>query len=190
MFQWSDPEKTFPFLNYLVITCLGQIVLVVIGFAKKGMSFYPKTVIAKSEVDALKLMARMIANSSHATIYSNRAAYLSEQAWFVDTLINAASRRTRIHLLVRDPGVDQQILTRLRDAGVEIVLTQGDNAPWARFTLVDEHRSSAESLAIARGTYPSHEITVFDHDSGPQVISLAKEVLAQARRGGVPWTGA
>jgi hypothetical protein len=47
--------------------------------------------------------------------------------------------------------------------------------------LVNAGRSGAERLAIARGTHPNHEITIFDNSSGPQIIALAKDIIRRTK---------
>ncbi len=42
-------------------------------------------------------------------------------------------------------------------------------------------RSGAEKLAIARGVHPEHEITIFDSNSGPQIIAMAKDIIRKSR---------
>jgi hypothetical protein len=59
--------------------------------------------------------------------------------------------------------------------------TGEDSPPEARFTLVNGHRSGAEKLAIARGGHPEHEITIFDNNSGPQIIAMAKDIIRKSK---------
>jgi len=36
-------------------------------------------------------------------------------------------------------------------------------------------------LAIARGSHPDHEITIFDNNSGPQIVAMAKDIIRKSK---------
>ena len=65
--------------------------------------------------------------------------------------------------------------------GASFIVTKESVSPEARFTLVNGDRSGAEKLAIARGVHPDHEITIFDNNSGPQIIAMAKDIIRKSK---------
>jgi len=95
-----------------------------------------------------------------------------------------AKKGTRFEILTVQ-AVDPALKKKLQDTGVRFFLVKDDVVPEARFTLVNADRSGAEKLAIARGTHPNHEITVFDNSSGPQIIGLAKDIVRKSKRAAV-----
>ncbi len=66
--------------------------------------------------------------------------------------------------------------------GASFIVTNENTLPEARFTLVNGDRSGAEKLAIARGVHPDHVITIFDNNSGPQIIAMAKDIIRKSKK--------
>ena len=62
-----------------------------------------------------------------------------------------------------------QAIRSLKEEGIEV-------------TLINSNRSGSERLAIAKGIYPEHEITIFDSYSGPQIIGMAKDIIRKSER--------
>ena len=55
---------------------------------------------------------------------------------------------------------------------------------WSLRRLADPgavRHAGGETLAIARGTHPAHEITVFDANAGPQMIAMAKDIIRKCK---------
>jgi len=77
--------------------------------------------------------------------------------------------------------VDEKVRTLLKDVVVHFIVTNEASAPEARFTLVNADRGGGARLAIARGTHPDHEITIFDSNSGPHMIAMAKDIIRKSK---------
>jgi hypothetical protein len=99
-------------------------------------------------------------------------------------MIELARKGTQFEILTAQ-AVENNFKRRLRAAGVRFFVMNDGMTPEARFTLVNACRSGAEKLAIARGTHPNHEITIFDNSSGPQIIGLAKDIVQKSKRSAV-----
>lgn len=83
--------------------------------------------------------------------------------------------------VITPKAVTEDIRKPLHDAGVKFFTTGERDPPEARFTLINGARSGAERLAIARGSHPNHEVTVFDNFSGPQIIAMAKDIIRKSK---------
>ncbi|MES9826601.1 MAG: hypothetical protein ABW127_19455 [Candidatus Thiodiazotropha endolucinida] len=185
IYQWSQPTtdgvvKELPFLGWLLTTVIAEVVGVVILFAKKGMKYLPDVQVNKVEEETLKFMRNFIASGSSVTIVSNRVAWLRKSEPIRNEITDMAKNGTLLEIITPQE-VDADIRQDLLDAGVMFYVTADDHPPEARFTLVDGHRSGAERLAIARGGHPEHEITIFDNNSGPQIIAMAKDIVRKSK---------
>lgn len=188
--QWYlGDEVELPFLRWLLSAVLFEIVAITFAFTKRGMRYIPRIVNAKTETASLEVMSELVSTASSVAIYSNRASYLANSIEFQDALVTAALRGAKVELIIRSIGSQQELLHDLVKRNVVVLLVSNDDIPFARFTLVNEHRTSGERLAIARGSYPAHDITIYDHESGPQVVALARELVRHARKQSVVWNG-
>lgn len=179
-YMWYTGAKELPFLGWMLGFAIADGVALVLTFARRGMRYMPRVIITKTEQETLAEMQKLIANATSVVIVSNRASWLVR----ADALSSLLAER-------RPLGVSAEIITRervecsvratLEVAGVSFIETQDPSAPEARFTLINGDRAGAEMLAIARGVHPEHEITIFDNDSGPQIIALAKDIVRKSR---------
>ena len=112
------------------------------------------------------------------TVVSNRVSWLSGNLDLVKILKSKIESGTRIEIIT-----PKEVPNELRSAlhGASFIVTNENVPPMARFTLVNGDRSGAEKLAIARGGHPDHEITIFDNNSGPQIIAMAKDIIRKSR---------
>jgi hypothetical protein len=172
--------QDLPYLGWLLGIVIAEAVGVVILFAKKGLKYLPEIEVNKTERETLEFMRRFIDSGSSVTIVSNRVAWLNKSNPIKLAITNMAKNGTRLEIITPS-AVAEDIKTPLAEAGVSFYVTGEDTPPEARFTLVNGHRSGAEKLAIARGGHPEHEITIFDNNSGPQIVAMAKDIIRKSK---------
>jgi len=177
----GSSTKDLPYLNWLLTIVIAEVVGVVILFAKKGLKYLPEVEINKSEDETLQFMKRFVNSGSSVTIVSNRVAWLGKSDPIREEIKEMAKNGTLLEIITPNDVADD-IKKPLVEAGVKFYVTNEDIPPEARFTLVNGHRSGAEKLAIARGGHPEHEITIFDNNSGPQIIAMAKDIIRKSKR--------
>lgn len=169
-----------PYLKWLLGAVVVEVAAAVVLFAKKGMKYLPEVETNQVEADTLKFMARFIDSGSSVTVVSNRVAWLRKSEPITQSIINMARNGTLLEIITPQP-VDEDIKQPLEVAGVKFYVTREDAPPEARFTLVNGHRRGSERLAIARGGHPEHEITIFDNNSGPQIVAMAKDIIKKSK---------
>lgn len=172
--------EDLPYLDWLLGIVIVEVVAVVVLFAKKGLKYLPDVEVNKKEAETLQFMKKFIDSGSSVTIVSNRVAWLRKSAPIKDAITAMAKNGTMLEIITPDE-VAPDIRDPLAAAGVKFYTTNEQFPPEARFTLVDGHRSAAEKLAIARGGHPDHEITIFDNNSGPQIIAMAKDIIRKSK---------
>lgn len=96
----------------------------------------------------------------------------------ISILQSKIEKGTRIEIITPNE-VPEALRKKLN--GASFIVTKENVSPEARFTLVNGDRSGAEKLAIARGVHPDHEITIFDNNSGPQIIAMAKDIIRKSK---------
>jgi len=175
------PDVTvLPHLGWLLGALIAEVIGVIVMMAKRGLSYMPDVRSNKDASATSAFMVEFLSNGSSATIVSNRLGWLAGATAVVDTMLTRASSGMRIEVITV-----QEIPNHIRDplaaAGVKFYRTATDDIPEARFTLINADRTGAERLAIARGVHPDHEITVFDTNSGPQIIGMAKDIVRQSK---------
>lgn len=169
-----------PYLRWLLGAGLVEVIGVVVLFAKKGLKYLPEVEVNSGEAQTLEFMKKFISSGSSVTIVSNRVAWLGKSDPIKDSIRDMARNGTSLEVIT-PAGVANDIRAPLEKAGVVFHVTGEDIPPEARFTLVNGHRSGAEKLAIARGGHPEHEITIFDNNSGPQIIAMAKDIIRKSK---------
>jgi len=183
-FLWffADPAKIkdLPYLKWLLGASVVEIIGVVIMFAKKGVKYLPETLVNKEEKDTFKFMKEFISKGSSVTIVSNRISWLNRATEAFDEIRSKAESGTNFEIITPNIAPDN-IRLPLSESGAHFFVTNETIPPEARFTLINANRSGAEKLAIARGVHPEHEITVFDNNSGPQIIALAKDIIRKSK---------
>lgn len=179
----STPEaglKELPYLGWLLTIVIAEVVGVVILLAKKGIKYLPEVQINKEESETLQFMKKFIDSGSSVTVVSNRVAWLKKSSPIASAIMTMAKNGTLLEIITPQI-VSDDIRVSLEEAGVKFYITNENIPPEARFTLVDGHRKGAERLAIARGGHPEHEITIFDNNSGPQIIAMAKDIIKKSK---------
>lgn len=179
MFNGSE-TKDLPYLYWLLIIVIAEVVGVVVLIAKKGLKYLPEVEVNKKEAETLEFMKKFIDSGSSVTIVSNRIAWLRKSTPITEAIIAMAESGTSLEIITPDE-VAQNIREPLAAAGVKFYITGEETPPESRFTLVNGHRSGAEKLAIARGGHPEHEITIFDNNSGPQIIAMSKDIIRKSK---------
>jgi hypothetical protein len=176
-----NPKADMPYLRWLLSIVIAEVVGTIILFAKQGFRYIPDVRKDKNRAETSKFMGDFISHGSSVTIVSNRLAWLIEATEVQAEMIALARKGTRFEILTAQP-VETSLRNKLRQAGVRFFVVNDEGIPEARFTLINADRSGAEKLAIARGTHPNHEITIFDSSSGPQIIGLAKDIVRKSKR--------
>ena len=162
----------------LIGSVIVEVIAVILLLAKKGLKYLPDTQTDKEPKDTLKFMEDFISTGTSATVVSNRVSWLLGNQTLIDILQKKIDGGTRIEIIT--PSDTPQSLKENLN-GASFIVTNEDVSPEARFTLVNGDRSGAERLAIARGVHPDHEITIFDNNSGPQIIAMAKDIIRKSR---------
>jgi len=176
----KDPVPSLPYLGGLLSVVILDAIGIIILYAEKGVKYLPDVEIDKTEEDTLKFMQKFINSGSSVTIVSNRVAWLKKSEPITKNIKDMACRGTLLEIIT-PLAVAPEIKDPLEQAGVQFFVTQELQPPEARFTLINGQRSGAERLAIARGSHPDHEITIFDNNSGPQIIAMAKDIIRKSK---------
>jgi len=178
-YVWFYSDKTeLPHLEMLIVAVIVEIVAVVVMLAKKGLKYLPDTQTDKEPKDTLEFMEKFISTGTSATIVSNRVSWLAGNQKLISILQAKVEAGTRIEIIT-PIEVSESCKNNLQ--GASFIVTGESISPEARFTLVNGDRSGAEKLAIARGVHPDHEITIFDNNSGPQIIAMAKDIIRKSK---------
>jgi len=178
-YVWFISDKTeLPHLEWLIGSVILEVMAVVLMLAKKGLKYLPDTQTDKEPKDTLKFMEDFISTGTSATIVSNRVSWLAGNQSLIPILQSKIESGTRIEIIT-----PREVAESLRNNlhGASFIITGEGISPEARFTLVNGDRSGAEKLAIARGVHPNHEITIFDNNSGPQIIAMAKDIIRKSK---------
>lgn len=176
----ETPITDLPYLKWLLGAVIAEVAGVVVLIAKKGLKYLPEVELNKTEEETLKFMKRFIDSGSSVTIVSNRIAWLRKSEPIKSAITEMAQNGTSLEIITPSEVADD-IRDALIKAGVKFYVTGENLPPEARFTLVNGHRSGAEKLAIARGGHPDHEITIFDNNSGPQIVAMAKDIIRKSK---------
>lgn len=178
-YAWFLSEvKELQYLEWLIGSVIVEIVAVIIMLAKKGLKYLPDTQTDKEPKDTLKFMETFISTGTSATVVSNRVSWLVGDDKLISILRSKIEEGTRIEIITPNE-VPETLRKELN--GASFIVTKETSSPEARFTLVNGDRSGAEKLAIARGVHPDHEITIFDNNSGPQIIAMAKDIIRKSK---------
>ncbi len=175
---WCSGKTDLPYLKTLLSSVVLEIIAVVIALATKGRKYLPDVIIAKEIDETIKFMKGFFKDASSIQIVSNRVSWIFSNEDIKTNLISKAKNGIKIDIFTPKELNGEQILQL---NGINFYVTNEDNAPEARFTLINGNRGGCERLAIARGNYPDHEITVFDSYSGPQMISMAKDIIRKSK---------
>jgi hypothetical protein len=176
-----NPQAQMPYLRWLLGIVIAQVVGIVILIARRGITYMPQVRVNSSADATSRFMEEFITHGSSVTIVSNRLGWLADANSVQLMMMKRAEKGARFEIITAQ-SVDVELKERLRKAGVHFYVTNDGTVPEARFTLVNADRSGAEKLAIARGTHPNHEITIFDSGSGPQIIGLAKDIVRKSKQ--------
>jgi hypothetical protein len=167
-----------PYLHWLLVTVILEIVSFIVIFAKKGFKYLPEIRINKNQKKTLEFMEQFISMGTSATIVSNRVSWLASNENLISILKQKIDSGIRIEIITPNE-VAQSLREKL--TGANFIVTGEHSAPEARFTLINGDRSGSEKLAIAQGVHPEHEITIFDNYSGPQIIAMAKDIVRKSK---------
>ncbi len=173
-------ERNLPYLGTLVTALLIEAIAVVFLFVRSGLKYLPDVKVHKTEPDTFRFMTELLTFGTSVTIVSNRLSLLIRSDSFREAVMRKAEEGTEFEFITR-LTVPENIRLPLEQLGARFYVTGEANPPQARFTLVNAARAGGETLAIARGTHPAHEITVFDTNSGPQMIAMAKDIVRKSK---------
>lgn len=169
-----------PYLNALFASLIIEAAGVVFLFVKRGMKYLPETETNKEASETFRFMCDCVKRGTTVAIVSNRLSLLTQSPEFFKEVEEGAKRGQRFEVITPNP-VDEKVRKPLEQVGVSFIVTNEASPPEARFTLVNGDRSGGERLAIARGTHPDHEITIFDSNSGPHMIAMAKDIIRKSK---------
>jgi hypothetical protein len=155
-----------------------EIASIVFFIVKKGLSYLPEVVTNKTPEETKQFLEKFISSGSSATIYSSRVSWLIGNERLLKILSEKISKGLRVEIVTAQE-IDPSIKKNLPNA--KFYLSNEKNPPDARFTLINGDRNGAERLAIAKGSHPNHEITIFDTNSGPQIIGMAKDLIRKSK---------
>jgi hypothetical protein len=176
----GNNKAGLPYLGWLLSILVAEVVGVVVMLGRRGLMYLPDIQVNKDPAETQTFMKNFIAHGSSVTIVSNRLGWLNEAEDLQEAIMARTRAGTRFEIIT-----SQALPLHLREAlgavGVRFSVTGPNDVPEARFTLVNADRSGAERLAIAKGTHPNHEITIFDSNSGPQIIGLAKDIVRKSK---------
>lgn len=182
LYLWGSGQQELPYLWWLLSITVGDGVALLFLFARRGLGYMPTVTISKTEDHALDVMGKLLQHATSVAIVSNRASWLGRSSKFRASLMGRARAGVSVEIITRIE-VPAEVHDEISESGVKFSLSGDGRPPEARFTLINEDRAGAEVLAIARGVLPKHEITLFDNDSGPQMIAMAKDILRKLRSG-------
>jgi hypothetical protein len=177
---WHKDEAGLPHLSWLLGILIAEVVGVIILVGKRGLLYLPEIRINRNATETDSFMKEFVAHGSSVTIVSNRLAWLIEAKEVQQTILKRAQSGALFEIITSQ-AVAPAVREPLSAAGVRFFVTGAAHVPEARFTLINSDRSGAERLAIAKGTHPNHEITIFDSNSGPQIIGLAKDIVRRSK---------
>ncbi|TEW48996.1 hypothetical protein [Psychromonas algicola] len=178
-YAWFFTEaKELAHLEWLIGSVIIEVVAVILMLAKKGMKYLPDSQTDKEPKDTLKFMEKFITTGTSATVVSSRVSWLAGDNNLISILQSKIEKGSRIEIITPNE-VSKALRENLK--GASFIVTKENTPPEARFTLVNSDRSGAEKLAIARGVHPEHEITIFDNNSGPQIIAMAKDIIRKSK---------
>jgi hypothetical protein len=179
-FPSQAPEASLPYLQYLLGILMAEVISVVLMLARKGAKYLPHAETHKTETKTFAFMKSFLTNGSTVQIVSSRLTWIRNAPDLFEEIERKAQEGTLVEIITPEIVTDE-IRTPLASAGVRFYVTGEDVPPEARFTLINGNRSGAERLAIARGSHPEHEVTVFDSNSGPQIIGMAKDIIRKSK---------
>ncbi|HIW06345.1 MAG TPA: hypothetical protein H9889_03340 [Candidatus Ignatzschineria merdigallinarum] len=178
IYIWSHEGTKLLYLEWLIGAIIIEIAAVIFIIAKKGVKYLPDVQINKTNKETLNFMTSFISTGSSATIVSNRVSWLANNDKLITILQKKIQEGIRIEIIT-PKAVSQKLQDNLR--GATFIVTKEISPPESRFTLINGERSGSEKLAIARGAHPQHEITIFDSNSGPQIIAMAKDIIRKSK---------
>lgn len=178
IYVWIENKGNLPYLQTLTVVVIIEIVGVSIILARRGLKYLPETKTNETMDSTLQFMLEFISSGSSATIVSNRVSWLMQSPELLQTLKKKIDEGLRVEIITPH-RVAETVREELERA--IFIVTGEQTAPYSRFTLVNGDRNGAEKLAIARGSHPNHEITIFDNNSGPQMIGMAKDIIRKSR---------
>lgn len=176
----ADGRADLPYLGCLVTAIILEVIAVVIVLAKKGFKYLPDVKNHKTEAVTLSFMKDFVTSGSTVQIVSSRLSWIRNSQELMDAIKKKSIEGASVEVITPKP-VEDDIRKDLEQAGICFFVTNEGTAPEARFTLVNGNRSGAERLAIARGSHPDHEVTIFDNHSGPQIIGMAKDIIRKSK---------
>lgn len=177
---FHKPISDLPYLHFLMFALIAELLSCIFAMAKYGFKYLPQIEIKKSQEATLQFMKKFIRNASTVTIISNRISWIDDA--FISEVKIKKNEGIKIKIIIpKQQDTDIPKITALKEIlENDLLITQEKEAPEARFTLLNSGRSGAERLAIAKGVYPQHEITIFDNYSGPQIIGMAKDIIRKS----------
>jgi len=177
-FSWANSKNELPFLNILIPSIIIESAAIFFLFVKKSLKYIPEVLINESIQDTTIFMKNFISTGTTVTIVSNRVSWLFSNDDLINHLKNKIDEGIKIEIITPSE-LSNEHKEKLNKA---IFINSKENmSPYSRFTLINGDRNGSEKLAIAKGTHPEHEITIFNSTSGPQIIAMAKDIIRKSK---------
>jgi hypothetical protein len=173
---WKCNQSDLPYLQWLIVALIGEVITLIFTLAKQGFKYLPKIKIKKNKYETIEFILKFISEATSVTIVSSRLSWVNDEV--VQKMISLSKNGVKIIIILPRKN---DLVSHL-DGYVDFIFTNIE--PESRFTLINENRSGAEKLAISKGGYPEHEITIFDNYSGPQIIGMAKDIINKSKNEG------
>jgi hypothetical protein len=177
---WKEPVPTPTYMEWLIGSCICQTVAVLVFIVRKGVSYIPDIHACRDREKNRRFLKEFIERGSTVQIVSRDISWIQSSDDMQKSIISRSLAGTRIEIFTPQEITDS-VRHPLEEAGICFFVTGEDTSPEARFTLINGSNCGAEQLAIAKGSYPHREITVFDSVSGPQIIGMAKDIIRRSK---------
>ena len=153
-------------------------VLAIVGL--RNLNGKVRESIHKDDASINGFMRQFIGQGSTVDIVSHRLAW-AERDPAMATFLHEQVTGSGVAMSIYVADDTSQPVVDLQHVGVNVFRHPPGMESYPRFTLLNRDRPGGGRLAIANGAVPDHGISVFEEKHHPQVIALAKALLASIR---------
>lgn len=173
----ADQKDGLPYLGWLLSTFVGSVLAILFSASRRALRDLPDRVVHKTRKETTDYLLKFIAEGSSAIIYTNKGGWLYEDGSkeAIDKLLLDGVSVT----VIATPLHAERLKAKYAGTSLVVVERKETNEPKVRFTLLNSNRIGGERLAIADGCHPEHGITVYSSSNGINVITMAKELIAE-----------
>lgn len=176
VYMWFiNPDTELPYMNILFTKLILEGIALILLLARQSIHYLPKVKVYKNSEEVNKFLKEFALRGSSVEFVSNRATWLTSDRSLQEALVQKAEAGYSVSVLTaKEPGCISTI------GNSKINFINGipeEYIPNARFTLINSSRQGAEELAIAVGSFPGHEVYIFNNRTSPHIIGLAKDIV-------------